>query len=85
MSLIGDKLVAGIKEISFDPIFFEDTRYKVWVCALSPTTYKPCFELHGKIFLPSEAPPQYIKLHPRCGCTVNWLKSYLNEFASGDR
>ena len=75
MSLFVDKLVAGINKILFEPIFFEDRRYKVWVCALSPTTCRPCFKLHGKIFLPSEAPSGHIKLHPRCGCSVIWLKS----------
>ncbi len=49
MSLFGDMIVAGIKGIKFDPQFYEDKKYKVWICMLSPSTCKPCFDLHGKL------------------------------------
>lgn len=52
MSLLSDMIVAGIKGIKFNPIFYKDKRYKVWICMLSPSTCKPCFDLHGKLYLP---------------------------------
>ena len=32
MSLLGDMIVAGIKGIKFNPQFYEDKKYKVWIC-----------------------------------------------------
>ena len=72
MSLLGDRIVAGIKGINFNPAFNEGTRYKVWVSALSPTTCKPCFDLHGKLYLPEEAPERFPNLHTKCQCLVKW-------------
>lgn len=74
MSLLGDIIVAGIKEINFNPIFYEDKNYKVWICALSPSTCKRCFDLHGKLYLPKDA-PRFPKLHKRCACSVIWAES----------
>lgn len=75
MSLLNDMIVAGIKGIKFNPQFYEDKRYKVWLCALSPVTCKPCFDLHGKVYLPEDAPPRSPELHERCACTVIWSES----------
>ena len=75
MSLLGDIIIAAIKRISFNPIFYEDKNYKVWICALSPTTCEPCFDLHGKLYLPEDAPPRFPKLHENCACTVIWSES----------
>ncbi len=75
MSLIGDKVIAGIKGIDFNPKFQESKRYKVWICALSPSTCKPCFDLHGKLYLPEDAPPRFPKLHENCACSVEWSES----------
>lgn len=72
MSLLGDKIVAWIKGIDFNPEFYESKNYKVWVCTLSPTTCKACFDLHGKLYLPEEAPPRNPNMHERCGCIVIW-------------
>lgn len=60
MSLLSDMIVAGIKGIKFNPIFYKDKRYKVWICMLSPSTCKPCFDLHGKLYLPKDAPPRFL-------------------------
>ena len=49
MSLLGDMIAAGIKGIKFNPQFYEDKKYKVWICMLSPSTCKPYFDLHGKL------------------------------------
>ena len=75
MSLLSDMIVAGIKGIKFNPIFYKDKRYKVWICMLSPSTCKPCFDLHGKLYLPKDAPPRFPKLHENCACTVVWSES----------
>ena len=75
MSLLGDMIVAGIKGIKFNPQFYEDKKYKVWICMLSPSTCKPCFDLHGKLYLPDDAPPRFPKLHEKCACTVIWSES----------
>ncbi|MEE1198142.1 MAG: ribonuclease domain-containing protein [Acutalibacteraceae bacterium] len=75
MSLLSDMITAGIKGILFEPVFYEDKKYKVWICLLSPSTCKPCFDLHGKLFLPEEAPPRFPKLHENCACTVIWSES----------
>jgi hypothetical protein len=75
MSLLGDMIVAGIKGIKFNPQFYEDKKYKVWICMLSPSTCKPCFDLHGKLYLPEDAPPRFPKLHENCACTVIWSES----------
>lgn len=75
MSLTTDKMVAGILQIEFEPYFYEDHSYKVWLCSLSLTTCKPCFKMHGKIFLPEEAPPGQPSLHERCACSVSWSDS----------
>lgn len=74
MGLIGDKIAAGIKGIKFEPEFHESERYKVWVSALSPVTCKPCFDLHGKLYLPEEAPERFPELHNNCQCIVMWSK-----------
>lgn len=52
MSLLGDIITASVKGIKFNPRFYEDKKYKVWICMLSPSTCKPCFDLHGKLYLP---------------------------------
>ena len=79
MGLLGDIIVAAIKGIKFDPKFYEDKKYKVWICALSPATCKPCFDLHGKLYLPEDAPPRFPTLHERCACTVVWSESVKKE------
>ena len=78
MSLLGDMIVAGIKGIKFNPQFYEDKKYKVWICMLSPSTCKPCFDLHGKLYLPDDAPPRFPKLHEKCACTVIWYEADIN-------
>ena len=75
MSLLGDIIIAGIKGIKYYPVFYEDKKYKVWICMLSPSTCKPCFDLHGKLYLPEEAPPRFPRLHENCACFVTWSKS----------
>ena len=84
MGLLGDIIVAAIKGIKFDPKFYEDKKYKVWICALSPATCKPCFDLHGKLYLPEDAPPRFPTLHERCACTVVWSESVKKGTASFD-
>ncbi len=42
MSLLVDMITAGIRGIKFNPQFYEDMKYKVWICALSPATCKTC-------------------------------------------
>ena len=73
--MLGVIIVAGINGIKFEPQFYEDRRYKVWICALSPSTCKPCFDLHGRLYLPEEAPPRFPGLHENCACMVIWSKS----------
>ena len=75
MSLLSNKITAAINGINFNPEFYEDNKYKVWVSALSPATCKPCFDLHGKLYLPNEAPPTFPDLHERCACLVKWSES----------
>ena len=75
MSLLGDIISASVKGIKFNPRFYEDKKYKVWICMLSPSTCKPCFDLHGKLYLPEDAPPRFPKLHENCACTVVWSES----------
>ena len=75
MSLLVDMITAGIRGIKFNPQFYEDKKYKVWICALSPATCKPCFDLHGKLYLPEDAPPRFPNLHERCACSVEWSES----------
>ncbi|MDD6479338.1 MAG: ribonuclease domain-containing protein [Oscillospiraceae bacterium] len=75
MSLLLDMIISGIMGLKFSPKFYEDKRYKVWRCALSPTTCRPCFDLHGKLYLPEEAPPNEPKKHIKCKCSVVWAKS----------
>lgn len=75
MRLFGDIIIAGVNGIEFFPLFYENKKYKVWKCLISPSTCKPCFDLNGKLYLPEEAPPEFPKLHENCGCTVVWSKS----------
>ena len=75
MSLLGDMIMAGIKGIAFKPKFYKDTRYKVWLCNFSIFTCKPCFDLHGKLYLPKDAPPSIPNKHKNCACTVVWSES----------
>lgn len=84
MGLLEDNIIAGIRKINFEPKYFKDKRYKVWLCALSPTTCKPCFDLHGKLYLPEEAPPRFPKLHQNCACTVIWSESIKKGTATFD-
>lgn len=84
MNLSSDMVVAGIKGINFDPKFYEDKKYKVWISALSTATCKPCFDLHGKLYLPEDAPPRFPNLHERCACSVEWSKSVKKGTASFD-
>lgn len=81
MGLFGDMIIAGINGIKFKPEFYEDKRYKVWICALSPTTCKLCFDLHGKLYLPEDAPPKFPNKHERCACSVDWSESVKKETA----
>ena len=60
MSLLSNKITAAINGINFNPELYEDNKYKVWVSALSPATCKPCFDLHGKLYLPNEADINYM-------------------------
>ena len=75
MSLLEDIIMAGIKGINFKPKFYKDTRYKVWFCNFSIFTCKPCFDLHGKLYLPQDAPPDFPNKHKNCACTVVWSES----------
>ena len=59
VSLLGDIIIAGIKGIKYYPVFYEDKKYKVWICMLSPSTCKPCFDLHGKLYLPEKHRPDF--------------------------
>ncbi len=82
MGLFGDMIVAGIKDLKSDPKFYEDKRYKVWLCALSPSTCMPCFKLHGKLYLPEDAPPRFPKMHENCACSLEWSESVKKRTAT---
>lgn len=73
MSLTADKIVSGIKGIDFEPKFCESKRYKVWQTTITKFTCKRCFDSHGKIFSPENAPPKFPELHDNCACIVVWL------------
>lgn len=38
MSLFGDIIIAGVNGIEFFPLFYENKKYKVWKCLISPST-----------------------------------------------
>ena len=84
MSLLIDTIVAGINKINFQPVFYNDNKYKVWCSALSDTTCRACYQLHGKLYLPEEAPPRSPKKHERCVCVVIWSKSVKKGTATFD-